>query len=99
MGHWKHECPSRNGADNRSYFTCKRKGHVRRECSHRVAAAGPRSDVVKGKDRAVHGPEKRRMGPNERGWLKAKETLFDDERVWKMMKEIEKAVGPSGARS
>ena len=39
------------------------------------------------------------MGPNEKGWLEAKMTFFDDERVQKTMEEIEKSVGPSGARS
>ena len=39
------------------------------------------------------------MGLNERGWLEAKNTFFDDERVLKTMEEIEKSGGPSGARS
>ena len=39
------------------------------------------------------------MGPNERRWLEAKNTLFDDERIRKTMEEIEKTGGPSGARS
>ena len=30
------------------------------------------------------------MGPNEKGWLEAKNTFFDDERVRKTMEEIEK---------
>ena len=52
-----------------------------------------------GKDRAEHAPAERHMGPNEKGWLEAKNTFFDDERVWKTMEEIEKSVGPSCARS
>ena len=39
------------------------------------------------------------MGPNEQGWLEAKNTFFDDERVCKTMEEVERAVGPSGERS
>ena len=37
------------------------------------------------------------MGPNERGWLEAKNTFFDDERIQKTMEEIEKTRGPSCA--
>ena len=37
------------------------------------------------------------MGPNEGGWLEAKNTFFDDERIRKTMEEIEKTRGPSGA--
>ena len=39
------------------------------------------------------------MGPNEQGCLQAKNTFFDDERVWKTMEEVERAIGPSGERS
>ena len=99
MGLWKYECPSKGGADNRSYFTCGRRGHVSRDCLRSVAAAEPQSDAVKGKDWAVYALAKRRMGPNEGGWLEAKDTFYIEERVWKIMEEIEKAGGPSGARS
>ena len=99
MGHWKYECPSKDRVDNRSCFTCGRKGHVSRDYSQRVAAAGPQSDAVKRQDQVEYGPAERRMGPNERGCLEAKDTFFDDKRVWKTMEEIEKAGGPLGARS
>ena len=99
VGHWKNECPRAGGVDNRSYFTCGKRGHVSRDCARRVAAADAPLRVGKGKDRAEHGPAERRMGPNEKGWLEAKDTFFDDERVQKTMEEIEKSVGPSGARS
>ena len=70
-----------------------------RDCARRVAPAGARFGVGKGKDRAEHGPAERRMGPNERGWLEAKNTFFDDERVQKTMEEIERSAGHMGARS
>ena len=38
-------------------------------------------------------------GPNEKGWLEAKRTFFNNERVRKTMEEIEKSVGLFGARS
>ena len=99
VGHWKNECPKMGGVDNRSYFTCGRRGHVSRDCARRVMANDSPDGVGKGKDRAEHGPSEWRMGPNEKGWLDAKNIFFDDERVWKTMEEIEKSVGPSGARS
>ena len=99
VGHWKNECPKMSGVDNRSCFTCRRRGHVSRDCAWRVAPAGARIGVGKGKDRAEHGPAERHMGPNERGWLEAKNTFFDDERVQKTMEEIERSAGPTGARS
>ena len=99
MGYWKYECLSKGRVDNRSCLTCGRKGRVSRDCSRRVTAVGPQSDAVKGMDRAEHGPAEQRMGPNETGWLEAKDTFFDDKRVWKTMTEIEKAGGPTGARS
>ena len=70
-----------------------------RDCARRVAATDAPLAVGKGKDRAEHGPAERRMGPNEKGWLEARNALFDDERVQETMEEIEKSVGPSGARS
>ena len=99
VGHWKNECPRAGGVDMRSCFTCGKRGHVSRDCARRVAAIDAPLRVGKGKDRAEHGPEERRMGPNVKGWLEAKNTFFDDERVQKTMEEIEKSVGPSGARS
>ena len=97
--HWKNECPRAGGVDNRSCFTCGKRGHVSRDCARRVTATDAPVGVGKGKDRAEHGPAEWWMGPNERGWLEAKDTFFDDERVKKTMEEIEKLVGPSGARS
>ena len=70
-----------------------------RDCARRVAPADARIGVGKVKDRADHGPAEQRMGPNERGWLEARNTFFDDERVQKTMEEIERSAGPSGARS
>ena len=70
-----------------------------RDCARRVAATDAPNRVGKGKDRIEHGPAERRMGPNEKGWLEAKDTFIDGERVRKTMEEIEKSVGPSGARS
>ena len=70
-----------------------------RDCARRAASAGARIGVGKGKDWAEHGLAEQRMGPNERGWLEAKNTFFDDERVQKTMEEIERSAGPPGARS
>ena len=70
-----------------------------RDCTRRVAAIDTLSGVGKGKDRAEHGPVERRMGPNEKRWLEAKNTLSDDVVARKTMEEIVKSVGPSGARS
>ena len=98
VGHWKNEWPRMSGVNNRSCFTCGRRGHVSRDCARRVTAIDSPVGVGKGKDRAEHGPVERRMGPNEKGWLEAKNTFFDDERVRMTMEEIEKSVGPSGAR-
>ena len=70
-----------------------------RDCARRVTATKALIGVDKGKDRAEHGPAERRMGPNKKGWLEAKNIFFDDERVRKTMEEIGKLVGPLGARS
>ena len=99
VGHWQNECPSAGGVDNRCCFTCGEKGHVSRNCARRVATTDTPLWMGKGKVRAEHGPAERRMGPNEKGSLKARNTFFDYERVQKTMEEIEKSVGPSGARS
>ena len=97
VGHWKNECPRVGGVDNRSCFTCGRRGHVSRDCARRVAAIDTPSGVGKGKDRAEHGPVERCMGPNEKRWLEAKNTLSDDVVARKTLEEIEQSVGPSGA--
>ena len=70
-----------------------------RDCTRWVMANDSPGGVGKGKDRAEHGPAERRMGPNEKGWLEARSIFFDDERIRRTMEEIEKSVGPSGARS
>ena len=54
----------------------------------------------KDKDRMEQGPEERRMGPNERGWVEKTKDIFDytksvEETIW----EMGDAGGPSGARS
>ena len=97
VGHWKNECPKMGGVDNRSCFTCGRRGHVSRDCTRRVMANDSPDGVGKGNARAEHGPAERRMGPNDKGWLEAKNIFFNDERVRRTMEEIEKSVGPSGA--
>ena len=65
-----------------------------RDCARRVAATDAPLGVGKAKDRAEHGSAEQRMGPNERGWLEARNTFFDDERVQRTMDEIEESVGP-----
>ena len=99
VGHWKNECPRAGRVDNRRCFTCGKMGHVSRDCARRVAATDAPPGVGKGKDRAQHGPAERRMGPNEKGWLEARNACFDDQRVQETMEEIEKSVGPSSACS
>ena len=99
VGHWNNKCPRMGGVDNRSCFTCGRRGHVSRGCARRVAAVEASVVMSQGIDRVEHGPAERRLEPNEKGWLEAKNTFFDDERVRETMEEIESSVGLSGARS
>ena len=99
VGHWKNECPRMSRVDNPSCCTCGRRGHASRDCARRVVPASAQIGVGKGNDRIEHGPVEQRMGPNERGWLEAKDTFFDEERVQKAMEEIERSAGPPGARS
>ena len=98
-GHWKNECPDGPGVLERGCFTCGLWGHISRFCPKRVVPSVGQEGAVKGKERGEHGPEEKRMGPNERGSLEAKNTFFDDERIRKTMEKIEKTGGPSGARS
>lgn len=65
-GHWKNECPSSGDIDTRECFTCRLRGDISRVCPQRVGAAA--LETVGGKDesRMEHGPDERRMGPNER---------------------------------
>ena len=97
-GHWKNECPDQSGVGIRDCFTCEWKGHISRDCPRRARLDVQTTRDIKDKGRADHGPEERRMGLNERWWLEAKNTFFDDERVRKTMEELEPAEGPSGAR-
>ena len=98
-GHWKNQCLDGSGVVERGCFTCGLRGHISMFCSKRVVASVGREGAVKGKERGEHGPEEKRMRPNKRWWLEAKNTFFDDERILKTMEEIEKSGGPSGARS
>ena len=99
-GHWKKECPDGPGVVvGRGCFTCGLQGHISRFCPKRAVASVGREGAVKGKERGEYGPEERRMGPNKRGWLEAKNTFFDNKRIRKTMEEIEKTGGLSGARS
>ena len=98
-GHWKNECRHGPGVVERGCFTCGLQGHISRFCPKRAVARGEQEGAVKGNERGEHGPEEKRMGPNERGWLEAKNTFFDDKRILKTMEEIGKTGGPSGARS
>ena len=98
-GNWKNECPDRGGVGILSCFMYGWIGHIRRDCPRRARLDVQATCAIKDKGRVNHGPEERRMVPNEKGWLEAKKTFFDDERVWKWMEEVERAVGPSAARS
>ena len=98
-GNWKNECPVGPGVVECSCFTCGLRGHISRFCPKRTMVSVGREGAVKGTERGEHGLEEKRMGPNERGWLEAKNTFFDDGRIRKTMQEIEKSGGPSGARS
>ena len=98
-GHWKNECPDGPGVLERGCFTCGLWGHISRFCLRRVEPSVGQEGAVTGKERGEHGPEEKRMGPNERGWLEAQNRCFDDERIRKTMEKIDKTGGPSGARS
>ena len=99
-GHWKNECPDGDGVDTRGCFTCGSKGHISRDCPRRVRMAMPVIGGSKDKHRVEQGPEERRMGPNERGWVEKTKDIFDyTKEVEETIREMRDAVGPSGARS
>ena len=99
-GHWKNECPDGGGVVARGCFTCGWKGHISRDCPRRVRLALPVIGGGKDKDRMEQGPEERRMGPNERGWVEKTKDIFDySKSVEETIREMGDAGGPSGARS
>ena len=54
----------------------------------------------KDKDRMEQGPEERRMGPNERGWVEKTKDIFDyTKSVEEIIREMGEAGGPSGVLS
>ena len=54
----------------------------------------------KDKDRMEQGPEERRMGPNERGWVEKTKDIFDySKNMEETIREMGDTGGPSGARS
>ena len=54
----------------------------------------------KDKDRMDQGPEEKRMGPNEKGWVEKTKDIFDyTKSVEETIREMGVAGGPSGARS
>ena len=54
----------------------------------------------KDKDRMEQGPEGRRMGPNEKGWVEKTRDIFDyTNSVEETIQEMGNTGGPSGARS
>ena len=67
-GHWKNECPDGPRVVERGCFTCGLLGHISRFCPKRAVTSVGREGAVKGKQRGEHGPQQKRMGPNERGW-------------------------------
>ena len=99
LGHWKNECPDQGAVSTRGCFTGGWKGNISRDCPRRAGLDVQATRGIKDKGRADQGPEERRIEPSESGWLEAKNTFFDDERVWKTMEEVERTVGPSGVRS
>ena len=99
-GHWKNECPDGGGVDARGCFTCGWKGHISRDCPRRVRMAMPAVGGSKDKDRMQQGPEERRMGPNEKGWVEKTKDIFDyTKSVDETIRGMRDAGGPSGARS
>ena len=99
-GHWKNECPYGAGVDTRGCFTCGWKGHVSRDCPRRVRMAMPAIGGSKDKGRMEQGPEERRMGPNEKGWVEKTKDIFDyTKSVEDTIREMGDARGSSGARS
>ena len=93
-GHWKNECPDGPRVVERGCFTCGLWGYISRFCPRRAVASVGREGAAKGKERGEHGPVEKRMEPNDTGWLEAKNTFFDDERIRKTMEEIEKTGAP-----
>ena len=61
----------------RGCFTCGWKGHISRDCPPRVRIAKPAIGGNKNKDRIDQGPEERRMGPNEKGWVEKTKDIFN----------------------
>ena len=54
----------------------------------------------KDKDRMEQGPEERRMGPNEKGWVEKPKDIVDyTKSVDETIREMGNTGGPSGARS
>ena len=99
-GHWKNECPDGGGVDVRGCFTCGWKGHISRDCLRRVRMAMPAIGGGKDKDRIEQGPEERRMGPSEKGWVEKTKDIFDyTKTVEETSRGMGSAGGPSGARS
>ena len=81
-------------------FTCGWRGHISKDPPRRVRLAMQATEGNKDKDRIEQGPEERRMGPNERGWVKKTKDMFDySKRVEETIREMGTAGGPSGARS
>ena len=68
IGHWKNECPNAPGTMVRGCYTCGLEGHISRFCPRRAGGCAEPAGGVKGKERAIHGPEEKRMRANERGW-------------------------------
>ena len=89
-GHWKNKYPNGKGVDAHDCFKCGWRGHISRDCPRRVRLNLQAVRGDKDKGRMGQGLDEKRMGPNERGWVEAKNNFFEDERVWKTMKKIEK---------
>ena len=99
-GHWKNEYPDGGGVDTRRCFTCGWKGHISRDCPRWVRMAMPAIGGGKDKDRMEQGPEERRIGPNEKGWVEKTRDIFDyTKSVEVTIREMGDTGGPSGARS
>ena len=84
----------------RGCFTCGWKGHISKDCPRRVRMAMPTIWDGKDKGRMEQGPEERRMGPNESGWVEKTKDIFNyTKSVEETIRKMGDTGGPSGARS
>ena len=99
MGHLKNERHDGGGVDVQECFPCGWRGQISKDCPRRVRLAMQTNGGGKDKGRMGHGPEERRMDPNERGWIEKSKDIFDySKSVEETIREMGTTWGSSGAR-